>query len=196
MEPPDPAVIRQWITDIVTRWGSGDVLLRLPDGRPVVFVYRADLLSAAQWKDINAALSAAGIKVALIGSDMAVDVLNELDGYFTWNSLVYSNLTAAYQQRGELTQTDHLLFPTEARKIWVATATPGMNHTHNPFVPPRYYDREDGMRYINQWQAGTDSRADWRLIATWNDFGEETAIAPSTAWGTTYTDLTRQLTAH
>lgn len=192
-EKPDPAVLEQWITSAMDRFRAHPSLLRLADGRAVFFAYRADLVSADVWQGIIDRVAARGDRIAIIGSDMRAESLSSLSGLFTYNSLVYDDLPAAYRVRSDLTRTDHLLHPEHDRKVWVATVTPGMNAT-GPALEPRVYDRENGDRYRRQWEAALASGADWVLVVTWNDYAEETTIEASREWGDTYLRITRGFT--
>lgn len=192
-EPPDPAVLEQWITSAMDRFRHHPSLLRLADGRAVFFAYRADLVSAEAWRRIIDRVAARGDRIAIVGSDMRAESFSSLSGLFTYNSLVYDDLPAAYRLRSDLTRTDHLLHPTRERKVWVATVTPGMNYT-GPALEPRYYDRENGERYRRQWEAALASGADWVLVVTWNDYAEETTIEASREWGDQYLRITRGFT--
>lgn len=192
-EKPDPAVLEQWITSAMDRFRNHPSLLRLADGRAVFFAYRADLVSAEAWRGIIDRVGARGDRIAIVGSDMRAESLSSLSGLFTYNSLVYDDLPAAYRVRSDLTRTDHLLHPKRERKIWVATVTPGMNYT-GPALDARYYDRENGDRYRRQWEAALASGADWVLVVTWNDYAEETTIEASREWGDQYLRITRGFT--
>lgn len=185
----DPEVMAADIVHVLGRH-PGAALVRTADGRPVVFAYQAARLSPAQWRQVLQTTAAAGHPVAVMGGNVSPEHLDVLDGYFVYNSLQFGDLGGAYRTAGELTRTHHLVRAGAARKTWIATVTPGMHDWDNE----RIIDRQDGARYRDQWTAARGSQADWVYIVSWNEYGEDTVIEPSVRWGSTYLDLTRELT--
>jgi hypothetical protein len=69
---------------------------------------------------------------------------------------------------------------------------PGWSRSHNNLTtggPP--IDRDGGNYYRLSWEYVLNHPTQNVVITAWDDWAEETAIAPATAWGNYYFDLTR-----
>src|SRR5262245_38997513 len=88
-----------------------------------------------------------------------------------------------------------------ADKLWIGTMMPGWDDTRVRAVPggfrtpspPHFRDREDGGFLRKTFQAAMDSRPDWMLVVSWNEWVEDTHVAPSQRYGNTYLDMARDL---
>jgi hypothetical protein len=52
-----------------------------------------------------------------------------------------------------------------------------------------YFEADNLTELRDSWQSTIHSRADWVQLATWNDYSESTAIAPSVAHGYSFLDV-------
>jgi len=77
-------------------------------------------------------------------------------------------------------------------KLWVATVMPGYDDRK---VRPKggfARAREGGAYYRQCWQAAVDSRPQWVIVNSFNEWPEGSYIEPSQAYGRLYLDLTRE----
>jgi hypothetical protein len=69
---------------------------------------------------------------------------------------------------------------------------PGWSRSHNGLTTGGpAVERDDGTYYSESWEYVLNHPPQNLVITAWDDWAEETAIAPATAWGTLYLDLTR-----
>jgi hypothetical protein len=184
-----PSVLADWIVGLMDRYAEHPSLLRMPDGRVVFLAYWAPTLTLSQWESVLARVEEAGHRVALVGEQVRPEWLHTFAGDYIFNTFAVEDLDAAIRRRGEVARSWHLLHPDETRRIWMGTASPGM-HDSNASTGHRLEPREDGALYLRQWDAMDAGRPDWRMIVSWNDYGEDTTIEASEDWGRTYLDLT------
>jgi hypothetical protein len=70
-------------------------------------------------------------------------------------------------------------------------AMPGWNRAHNNLGGTTFVDRKDGDYYRQEWEYVLSHAPQNVVITSWDDWAEETAIAPATDWGDLYFDLTK-----
>ena len=80
-------------------------------------------------------------------------------------------------------------------KFWVATVMPGYNDLRVRPGGGFAQDREGGGYYRRAWQAAIDSRPNWIVITSFNEWPEGTYIEPSAAYGDQYIGLTAHWSA-
>ena len=78
-------------------------------------------------------------------------------------------------------------------KLWLATASPGFNGTNDGKDEFPVVARDNGTTFIKGWEIAQDSNPDGIIVGTWNEFYEGTSIEPATSYGTSYLQLTAQL---
>jgi hypothetical protein len=76
--------------------------------------------------------------------------------------------------------------------LWVAPVMPGFDARE--LGGHRVVDRRDGATLRSSWQAALTTVPDVVGVISWNEFSENTHIEPSTAFGTRYLDVLRELT--
>jgi hypothetical protein len=187
--PIDPKIMEAWIAEIVDRYGSDPVYLTA-GGRPVIFVYAAELIDPADWRTIMANMRASGRDPLIMAETPQAAWLDVLDGSFLYANV---RMSADEVTRFNLTQslavrTYHLLHgSSRERLIWAATVSPGYDDTLIPTrVDPLFRDRADGAYYDAQWQAAIAARPDWVLVTSWNEWYENTQIETSELYGDAY----------
>jgi hypothetical protein len=175
------------------------------DGRPVILVWNPTSVYGADGRRVNSK-SAAAIdawtsllrevdpehKALWIAEGDYFDLLRVFDGIFPY-SVAWSpdpaNQLASY---GRTVRDRASSFG--ARKVWAATAMPGYDDTRisgraGTFAVPR----QDGRYYERTFQGAIDSRPDWVVITSFNEWLEGTQIEPASSYGRQYLDLTRTL---
>lgn len=208
---PDPTYIKQWITDLVNKYGSEPSYLKMKkniDGVvksvPVIVIYwvgdstrnatQNGDLTLQQWKQIFDDLHAQGVDAYYIADTIDTSYLQVFDGMHSYNP-VRSDDTALdnfYSSRSVLTKTYSLLQdPNAQRKLFMATVCPGSDTT---WRGGDIVDRAGGSKYQSMWDISLRYSPDWVMITSWNEFLESTHIEASQQYGDLYEQLTKQYT--
>jgi hypothetical protein len=161
------------IADAVART-AGPAQLQV-NGRPVVFVFGAEDVSPLVWQTIRLHLSQNPFFVG-----------DSLNGAYGFSGLFnYTSNFAADNQIAGLDQSYERVARWDAavgggsQRLWVAPASPGEDNCVSPTANQRVYvSRENGARYDYAWQAAYASEPEWVLLSTWNEWFEDTAVAP------------------
>jgi hypothetical protein len=188
--PIDPQIMAGWIIELMDRYGADPSFLTL-GGRPVLFVYAADLIDAASWRDLLANVRATGRNPIVMAETLSTGLLDSFDGAFRYAT---AELSADALSRFNLAQTlgvrgYHLLPRSDnaARRVWAATVSPGYDDTNIPTrLSPIFRDRAGGAYYDTQWRAAIASRPDWVMVTSWNEWYENTQIETSERYGDEY----------
>ena len=84
-------------------------------------------------------------------------------------------------------------------KLWLATISPGWDDLRancrvDVRIPntPHRRDREDGALYQATFDAALESKPDWLLLSSFNEWVEGTYIEPSVQYGDKYMEMTRE----
>lgn len=70
---------------------------------------------------------------------------------------------------------------------------PGWNRSHNTLTGSTPTERNNGEFYRESWDKIIKINPNSVSITSWDDWAEETAIAPSEEWGSTYVDITQEM---
>jgi len=68
---------------------------------------------------------------------------------------------------------------------------PGWNRSHNQLTGSASVNRGDGDYYKHSWNNILEKMPENLVITSWDDWAEETAIAPTVEWGNTYIEITK-----
>lgn len=204
---PDPAYLKQWITNLVQNYGSSPAYLRMnkkmPNGEnklvPVIIVYwvgdsqqdarQNGYLSPNQWKQIFSELHSQGVDAFYVADSTDPTYLDAFDGLHAYNPAPFTNFPWFVSTRSLATKTYSLLTdPGVPRKLWAGTAVPGMDATR---VGGGYVDRAGSTKYRSMWETNLNANPDWMIVTSWNEYLENTHIEPSTTYGNSYLDATR-----
>jgi len=177
---------------ILKHYGASQAFLKV-DGKPVIFVYGrvVQQVPLASWPPI---LSGARAK--------AGDFILVADGCDEQHARVF-DAVHEYNFAGALEHMKPPALPgwahnhyfdavNEARKRWsiaCVTVIPGYDDTKIRH-PGFKVDRQNGQLYRVLWQAALDSKPDWVLITSWNEWHEGSEIEPSFEDGNAYLRLT------
>lgn len=156
---------------------------KLPDGRLVVSPFLAEKWAPGTWTQCFTALKTLG------GPDVAFVpcFLNFQSNYQAFASICYGfsnwgNRTPASNTLSANTwyaSTSHAL-----GKIWMQPVSL-QDSRPNQYT---YWEAANTLNFRQTWAAAITA-ADWVQIPTWNDYSENTHIAPSAGHGTAYSDL-------
>lgn len=167
-----------------------DFLARVPaasrlevDGRPVLLAFGMWDLSVEQWAAYRAQL--ADLDPFVVGDRW--DPRYALDGLYEYDPNPYSadELGARTARAVELARLRPLVDPRTPARLWAATVSPGYDTTASqPLWKARRTSRAGGWRYDMTWQVALREPPDWVLITSWNEWYEQTHVAPGTRTGT------------
>jgi hypothetical protein len=157
------------------------------DGRPVVFFWRPSIFGVDTWRTVREQADPGRTNI-WVSEGVDTGYLQVFDGHHlysnTWNPP--ADLAAVNAKfAGLVASTGQEL---GAPKLWVATVMPGYNDTRirqSGFAR----DRAGGTYFTQSWQAAIDSRPNWIVINSFNEWPEGTYIEPSTAYGDQYLGL-------
>jgi hypothetical protein len=163
-------------------------------GRPVVFFYNVSRLPLATWQRLRNQVDPGRDALWIAeGTDLAYQAV--FDGHhlysITWPNRVppsqtlpkWGNRLRAYNQKHG------------TAKLWVATVMPGYDDRRIRPETGFVRARDGGDYYRGCWQAAIDSRPQWIVINSFNEWPEGTYIEPSQSHGSLYLDLTREWSA-
>lgn len=69
---------------------------------------------------------------------------------------------------------------------------PGWNRSHNQLTGSQPLERASGEYYSKAWERILDINPENVIITSWDDWAEETAIAPASSWDDLYFNLTKK----
>jgi Glycosyl hydrolase family 71 len=165
---------------------SSPAAFRLADGRLVVSPYIAENLPESWWQEfISSMKEAHKIDVALVPVflDSTSDVINEFApisfGMSNWGP----RNPAANPVDGFPIDTIREVHGRS--KIWMQPVSVQDYRPRDQI----YDEAENTTNLRNTWKITINGDADWVQIVTWNDYSENTAIAPSVRHGTALLDI-------
>lgn len=189
----DPAAAAAATRDFLARVPPGS---RLDvEGRPVLLAFGMWDLSPQQWAAYRAQL--ADLDPFVVGDRW--DPRYPLDGLYEYDPNRYGadELAARTARAVELARLRPLVDPAVPQRLWAATVSPGFDTTASqPLWKARRTSRAEGWRYDMTWQVALREPPDWVLITSWNEWYEQTHVAPGTRTGSRALDQTARWTQH
>jgi hypothetical protein len=192
-----PGQVQDWLDTALSRFGTHPGYMRL-GGRPVVFIN--DTLAAPLniWQEMFDSLAARGLAGSYFASDFDLDSLGVFDGVYRYGVLGVPDLAVIYGE-GSRARYSPLLSGNPRAGIWVAPVQPGgdncpyLTTDAAPYIGEHsVVDRADGAYYRATFEAAIAADPDWIMITSWNEFGENTHIAPSVRYGDEYLRITAE----
>jgi hypothetical protein len=163
-------------------------------GKPVVFFYNVARLPVATWQQIRSQVDPDHTAIWIAeGTNLSYQQV--FDGHhlysITWPS--GGSPSGILRKWGDKVRSYNRQHGTA--KLWVATVMPGYDDRG---VRPKggfAHSREGGEYFRQCWQAALDSRPDWVIVNSFNEWMEGTQIEPGRAYDTAYLDQTREWVA-
>jgi hypothetical protein len=184
------ATLLRWFSDLLARARAPEYL-KVGD-RPVVFLYHAVDVTPDMWRSVLQQLSQQGANPFIV-SDTAGPAYN-FDGLYAYspNRSSDDQLADFYGDFVQHTRFDPAVGNGDRQRLWAAPVSPGEDDSalNRPPNQKTLVDRRVGGRYDATWTAATATSPEWVLVTTWNEWFENTEIAPSARTGTRALDQT------
>jgi len=167
--------------DVVRALSRYSSAYRLPDGRLVVSAFRAEIESPDWWRRWLAGLKAEGIDIAFVPL------------FLDWKKYAPSFAPISFGLsdwgwRSVKPQAAWRTSAAEAHKycpVWMMPVAP---QDMRPYGCT-YWDAHNSEQFRVMWDNAIRGQADWVQIITWNDYSENTEIAPSSGTQNGFYDL-------
>lgn len=186
-----PDIVSDWIAYAVSTFGSHPAYMRL-DGRPLIVVYNSSTAPISLWSDMFAGLRADGYEACYLAMSRDPDDLAVFDGLHTYAIIDVNELASTNAALSSTTRYYSLFDDEPQQRIWAATVLPGFDDCPYSLTSTLLVERDEGAYYRSTFDAALSSDPDWIIIMTWNEFGENTHIAPSLRYGDQYLGITRE----
>ena len=158
-------------------WLRDPSCLRL-QGRPALMIFGPQFLTAPEWTAIRTRVTSSPVIFALPHLDFRGGSGWGLDGRFQWIPVSEGRTVPPETWKTELLTT--------RKEGFIAVAFPGYHDFYaEAAVRPSYgrIDARNGATFAESLDLALSSGAPVVQIATWNDYGEGTAIEPSVEGG-------------
>ena len=168
--------------------GAKPAVMKLADGRIVLSPFAAEKRTAAFWSNALSVLADAGYPVALVPMPVGSWSSNAskfsgvtLYGASSWGTRTVSG-AASLQTAPQLPHSNGL--------VWMGPIGPQDSRPKNL----QFTEANNSAAYRAQWDATIAGGADWVQLITWNDYSEDTEVAPSAMTHTAFFDLSAYYT--
>jgi hypothetical protein len=161
------------------------------DGKPVIFIYAADLFSMSNWTRVLNEVKKS--KDAIFVADTwNLEYLWIFDGLFKYIPVQFEEaiLRSRYELTSLYTHAWKLLTGDSSEKIFIASVFPGYDDTKIR-TPGIYISREGDLFYEKSWNIALSSAPDWVTITSFNEWKEGTEIEPSIEYDWHYIIMTK-----
>ncbi|MBK7858496.1 MAG: hypothetical protein IPJ65_07705 [Archangiaceae bacterium] len=169
--------------------GSNAAVMKLPNGKAVVSPFGATRRDAAFWNGALNELADAGHPMALVpmpvgswGSSSAIFNGVPLYGASSWGSRTVSGGNSL------------LGVPAQVHSqglIWMGPVAPQDSRPKNQ----NFTESNNSAAFRAQWASAINGGADWVQLITWNDYSEDSEVAPSSKTQNGFYDLCAYYTA-
>lgn len=156
------------------------------DGKPVIFFWKQQRFSPAQWREIRAQVDPDHNTIWIAEGD-ALAYVGVFDGLNLYNIAWSANpasTNAAWASR-----------TINRGGYFVATAMPGFDESRLGRANPVVRGRGNGDYFRRSFAGAAAATPHMIIITSWNEFPENSHIEPSQQYGTFYLDLAREMIA-
>ena len=168
-----------------------------PGGRPVIFFWAIDRVPLASgqasaleaWRSIRQQVDPER-RSLWIAEGVDIKYQEAFDGHHLYNIAWAKSVSRSLSDWGN--RVRKWSSETGQPRLWIATTMPGWNDLKTGRSSAYVRERQNGAFYEECWQAAIDSRPDWIIITSFNEWIENSYIEPSQSYGTLYLDLTRK----
>ncbi len=190
-EPIEPEEAYSRLEFLLTTYADHPAYIKM-DGKPVVLFWKAEEYHVDQWADIFARLREKGLDGFFIFSQYDEMSLRVFDGFTTYGVFGYADVKKVFRQARRKVDLFQLLNDGAGKKMWIATVQPGYDERSLPNRRGLFREREGGKFYRRTWEAALETKPDWIVISTWNEWWENTYIEPGEKYGDKYLQITRE----
>jgi hypothetical protein len=162
--------------------------------KPVVFFWRQQHLSAAQWVDLRNRVDP-NRDMIWLAEGYLPEFLPVFDGLHLYSITWAVNTDPWYTASKMRKLVDEYKAENGGERYWVATTMPGYDDTHIAGRAGTFRYPRSPEYYRTTWEAAIDSSPEMIIVTSFNEWREGTMIEPSVTYGNTYLDLTRELAA-
>jgi hypothetical protein len=176
----------QQVASELSLLAASPAAFRLTDRRLVVAPFHAENRPVPWWREFIAAMKLQyGIDVALVPVflDTSSDNIGKF-GPITFGMSAWGGRNPAFNPVGGF-PLDTIRMLHKLSQIWMQ---PVSVQDYRP-RDQVYDEAENTTNLRNTWQIAIDGKARWVQIVTWNDYSENTGIAPSVRHGTALLDI-------
>jgi len=178
---------------LITTYGNHPAYYKLY-GKPVIFVWAAWSHTPEEWGSIFESLREKGLEALYIATASNTQYLDYFDGLQNYATGNLTELRKLYEKIGPAVKTYHILYGGSER-LWVPAISPGYDERLLPGRRGLFYEREEGIYYLESYGSALASYPDWIWITSFNEWWENTHIEPSEKYGYRYLFLTERITA-
>lgn len=176
----------QQLASEISLLAASRAALRLVDGRLVVAPYVAEIRPVSWWREFIAAMKFRhGLDVALV--PVFLDASAETIAMFspiTFGMSSWGGRNPAFNPVGGF-PLDTIRRVHDLNQLWMQ---PVSVQDYRP-SGQIYDEAENTTNLRHTWQIAIDGDADWVQIVTWNDYSENSGIAPSVRHGSALLDI-------
>lgn len=173
---------------LMTAFGASPSVMRLADGRVVISPFGAERRNAAFWIDAMKQLATAGHPVALV--PMPVGSWSSNASKFSGVTLYGASSWGTRTVSGAASLKTAAAAPRSQGLVWMAPVAPQDSRPKNL----NFTEGDNSRAYRAQWESVISGGADWVQLITWNDYSEDSEIAPSSQTNTAFYDLSAYYT--
>lgn len=174
----DPAALAVAVAELA----KSPSVFRLADGRVVISPFKAEAQTAAWWSSWISRMSTTyGIKVAFVPTFLD----------FGANAAAFAPISYGFSNWGDrnpLHSANDALHAQKAHamgKIWMQPVSVQDTRPNGR----KYDEAANTENFRTTWEAAIAGKADWVQVPTWNDYSENTHLAPSAKTGWSNLDL-------